>query len=95
MNRKKQLLAFAIIILLFFITIGCFVLAKNQSGMFQIPIFSILYESVKIGFQFAYGFIKMFGLAIWGVVTDSWISILVMIGIIIVYMLKRIYYRTP
>ncbi len=93
MVSKKHKIEWIIIALLAIISISCFVIVNNSTGMIQIPIFNIIYESLNVAIQFVYGFCKMFATLIWYLVTQNWITVLITFALIASIITGVIYRR--
>lgn len=93
-EKNKLLLGIAIVILGTLVTIGCFALASQSNSMFKIDGLQMATETVKVAFAFIWGFGKLFGTMIWGMISASWLSALVTIGLIAFLVLKYFYERS-
>ncbi len=90
MSKRKLLFTILTAVVGIFAVMGIFVMAGQHSGFFKTPsVFQMIYDVSKITLQFTYGFIVLFGGAIWSALTQSWISVLVVMGVIAFFILQR------
>jgi len=90
---KKQ---FEILIGVFglLIGIGFLVLAERSSShLFKIPVFKSIWMVLVTAWQFFWGFVKMFAMLFWRTVTSSWLSAIIIIGLIAFLVLGYFYRR--
>ncbi len=92
-EKNKLILGMAIVILGTLVAIGCFALAGQSNSMFKIDGLRMVTELVKITFSIIWGFGKMFATLFWNMISASWLSATVTIGIIALVVLKYFYER--
>jgi hypothetical protein len=89
----KLQLQIAIIIVGLLVCIGLISIYNSTPHLFQIPVFTIIWESIKIAAEILFTLGKMIILGIWHFTTKSWTAALVAIGSVILFILWCLYER--
>ena len=89
----KRQLQFAIIIVGLLVFIGLLINYNNTPHYFQIPIFKIIWGSIKVAAEILLALGKMIVIGIWQFATKSWVGGLVTIGSVALFTLWCLYQR--
>jgi len=90
---SKRQLGILIGVVGFLVIFGIFVLTNSSPHYFKIPIFQIIYESLKFAAVLFYEITKMIIVGIWHFITKSWLSGLVVAGVVVLFIILHAYKR--
>lgn len=92
---SKRQLGIIIGIVGLLVVVGLFALASNSGPhYFKIPVFQMVYESLKFAAVLFYEISKMIIIGVWHAVTKSWLSGLVSLGLVVLLALLYMYRRS-
>ena len=87
----KRQLQFAITIIGLIVFIALLINYYNTPHYFQIPIFKIIFESLKMAAEILFTLSEMITIGIWHLTTKSWTNGLIIIGSISLFTLWYLY----